>query len=558
MGDNLIKEEKIIKNYLLIREIGKTEKYRRILAEDMRISREVWIDVYPKYSDNNTGLIVTQQIETIARKIKKINTEQFAPIHDLINSNEAFYIVMRPPKGQPYSQLSRCSEATVRKIGFEIVRLMQWLQSHALGIDYLSSDNLYFIVETQKIQFIFNDGICDRPLQESRENEIKIFGELLFLLITGEIWIEGIDAEKKIEENSTKIWSDLIFKILCDEEAKKIQRLEQLSILIGINPLRSTSDTKQTIQIFSQEERTLSNKIVRLILVSAVSILLYFRFIQTKEDALQNISSFDILRFEVMGYIGAENAQLALGQIFEKGYAVKSDIKESIFWYKKAAQNGNIYAQMSLGRFYDQGIGVAVDKKQSLYWFTLAAVNGDKTAQQNIEAIKQPEEFNEAKTDQNQPVLLTEQAVSVPEPEITNPIPSILENTPNDIIENKPIGIQHNKEKLLQEKIMWQDNEDVIRVKKSWSEAINYCENLNLNGYSDWALPDKDMLFDLFFEQPDLKLTADDLYWTSSEYSYDKAWRVYFNYNGGRSRQGNLTNNSKNDRWYVRCYRRVQ
>lgn len=561
MGDYLIKEEKIINNYLLIREIGKTEKYRRILAEDMRISREVWIDVYPKYSGNNTGLIATQQIETIARKIKKINAEQFAPIHDLINGNEAFYIVMRPPKGRPYSQLSRCSEVTVRKIGFEIVRLMQWLQSHALGIDHLSSDNLYFIAETQKIQFIFNDGVCDRPLQESRENEIKIFGELLFLLITGEIWIEGIDVEKKIKENSTKIWSDLIFKILCDEEAKKIQRLEQLSILIGINPLRSTSDTKQTIQTFSQEERTLSNKIARLVLISAASALLYFGFIQTKADTLQNASAFDIVRFEMMGYIGVENAQLVLGQIFEKGYAVKSDIQKSIFWYKKAAQHGNIYAQMSLGRFYDQGIGVAVDKKQSLYWFTLAAVNGDKTAQQNIEIIKQSEASNEAKIDQNQPILLTEQAVSVPESEITNPIPNILENTPNNIIENKPISIQHNNEKSLQEKIMWQDNEDVIRIKKSWSEAINYCENLNLNGYSDWVLPDKELLYDLYSEQRGLKLTADDLYWTSSEYSYDKAWRVFFDYhggyNGGRNHQV-TTNNSKNDQWHVRCYRREQ
>jgi hypothetical protein len=259
-----------------------------------------------------------------------------------------------------------------------------------------------------------------------------------------------------------------------------------------------------------------------------------------------------------MGYIGIENAQLALGQIFEKGYAVKIDIQQSIFWYKKAAQHGNVYAQMSLGRFYYQGIGVAVDKKQSLYWFTLAAANGDKIAQQSIEIIKQSEASNEAKTDQNQPILLTEQAVSVPEPETTNPTPNILENTPNNIIENQPISIQHNNERSLQENIMWQDNEDVIHVKKSWTEAMNYCENLNLNGYSDWALPDKDMLFDLFFEKPDLKFTADDLYWTSSEYSYDKAWRVYFNYNGSNSRQTNLTNNSKSDKWYVRCYRRVQ
>jgi len=37
--------------------------------------------------------------------------------------------------------------------------------------------------------------------------------------------------------------------------------------------------------------------------------------------------------------------------------------------------------------------------------------------------------------------------------------------------------------------LMWQDDNDVKSITKTWVEAINYCENLTLGGYTDWRLP---------------------------------------------------------------------
>ncbi|RXJ97698.1 hypothetical protein CRU98_12845 [Arcobacter sp. CECT 8986] len=38
-------------------------------------------------------------------------------------------------------------------------------------------------------------------------------------------------------------------------------------------------------------------------------------------------------------------------------------------------------------------------------------------------------------------------------------------------------------------KIMWQDNIDVVKVRKTHQEAEDYCENLQIGTFSNWRLP---------------------------------------------------------------------
>lgn len=576
MSENPIKEKKLIHNYMFIREIEKTDKRKRLLAEDMRFSREVWIDIYPKSQDSAASLEELKPLKQIAEKIKQSNTGEFTTIFDLIDTYEAFFIVMEPPKGRPCSQLSPSDENTLKAIGSEIIRLLIWLQNHDFGIDHLSPNEIYFTDQTQKIQFLFNDRICIRPSQESRKEEIKCVGELFYYLSTGEVWIEGTDLEKKVEGLKQKALGDLISTILLDKETNKNQKLETLLSLMGVRPTLPKKDEKELMEMLAQEETPPSKQIFRLFLIFIITVLFYFEFVQMETEKLQNTSTFDVIRFKIMGYLEVQNAQRVLGEIYEKGIGTEIDLKESFFWYKKAAQSGNIYAQMSLGHFYDRGIGVAIDKKQALYWFTLAAANGDETAQKNVQIMQENGEIPKINpvNSSTTPLEIEKASDSKPDVIVQTSLPS--ENTMRDGIETKrpeafqPIPIvspqsvpiktqetQQTVKKSSQAYIMWQDNEDVVRVKRSWKEAIGYCENLHLNGYSDWALPDKDMLFDLFFEEPDLQFVANDLYWTSSEVSSDKAWRIYFDYSGGKNRQGNMTNNSKNDEWYVRCYRKL-
>ena len=87
--------------------------------------------------------------------------------------------------------------------------------------------------------------------------------------------------------------------------------------------------------------------------------------------------------------------------------------------------------------------------------------------------------------------------------------------------------------------LMWQDDNNAKSVTKTWVEAINYCENLNFAGYSDWRLPninELDSIVDYTKHNPAISSEFSNVdlgyYWSSSSiagYS-DHAWYVYFGY----------------------------
>jgi hypothetical protein len=116
------------------------------------------------------------------------------------------------------------------------------------------------------------------------------------------------------------------------------------------------------------------------------------------------------------------------------------------------------------------------------------------------------------------------------------------------------------------QKLMWQDNTAAAQIKKPWITAQNYeaknyndtsgdsatayCKNLTLVGYSDWRLPTKEELKNLFNQKNSLKNVSSDWYWSSSTSQSDteRAWGVYFNNGDGYSDLKSTSN-------YVRCVR---
>ena len=58
--------------------------------------------------------------------------------------------------------------------------------------------------------------------------------------------------------------------------------------------------------------------------------------------------------------------------------------RQAVYWYTKAAQQGDTDAQFLLGIMYDEGDDVPEDKAQAVYWYTKAAEMGDETAQYNL------------------------------------------------------------------------------------------------------------------------------------------------------------------------------
>jgi len=108
-------------------------------------------------------------------------------------------------------------------------------------------------------------------------------------------------------------------------------------------------------------------------------------------------------------------------------------------------------------------------------------------------------------------------------------------------------------------KLQWQDNK--VTDKMNWQEAIDYCQSLNLGGYSDWRLPNKNELISIVDYSKynpaidnQFQNTISYYYWsaTSNGSSSNAAWYVRF-YSGHTYSSG-----YKYDGLYVRCVRAGQ
>lgn len=84
------------------------------------------------------------------------------------------------------------------------------------------------------------------------------------------------------------------------------------------------------------------------------------------------------------------------------------------------------------------------------------------------------------------------------------------------------IGIFNNKEIILCPK--------ETEKRLNWTGAIEYCNELNYNGYNDWVLPDKEELNFIYqnlyktFQLPEYQFPGDHAYWSSTEKNSDNAW----------------------------------
>src|SRR3984885_15894469 len=71
---------------------------------------------------------------------------------------------------------------------------------------------------------------------------------------------------------------------------------------------------------------------------------------------------------------GDPEAQFSLGKNYEAGRSgLKKDYAEAASWYRKSADQGNVYAQASLGILYHSGKGLPHDDVQAEMWFTISA-----------------------------------------------------------------------------------------------------------------------------------------------------------------------------------------
>jgi TPR repeat protein len=84
---------------------------------------------------------------------------------------------------------------------------------------------------------------------------------------------------------------------------------------------------------------------------------------------------------------GDTTAQFSLGYFYEYGDGIEPDGAKAIYWYTQAAEQGDSSAQFSLASAYELGEIVTQDIEKAIYWFTKAAEQGDEDAKIALENL---------------------------------------------------------------------------------------------------------------------------------------------------------------------------
>ncbi len=121
--------------------------------------------------------------------------------------------------------------------------------------------------------------------------------------------------------------------------------------------------------------------------------------------------------------------------------------------------------------------------------------------------------------------------------------------------------------------LMWQDSSDIENNRQKWFSAINYCENLEINGARDWRLPNINESLSLISELDDYNgvfqyrhqggyngswLHGNNLSWTSttvSNDSFENAYNIQADLGGWKIYDGIKNYDSARSEDHVRCVR---
>ena len=86
---------------------------------------------------------------------------------------------------------------------------------------------------------------------------------------------------------------------------------------------------------------------------------------------------------------GDADAQFTLGKNYEAGRGgLTRDFAEAERWYRRAAEQGDVFAQASLGILHRFGKGVPQDYIQAYQWFYLAAAHSTGGEQESIAEMR--------------------------------------------------------------------------------------------------------------------------------------------------------------------------
>jgi len=95
----------------------------------------------------------------------------------------------------------------------------------------------------------------------------------------------------------------------------------------------------------------------------------------------------EFLPLAEQGRINAHWVMVYVAKLYAKGKGVPQDFSKAIYWYRKAAEQGNIGAQHMLGTMHENGQGVPQNFSKAIYWYRKAAEQGNISSQYKLDIL---------------------------------------------------------------------------------------------------------------------------------------------------------------------------
>ena len=123
-----------------------------------------------------------------------------------------------------------------------------------------------------------------------------------------------------------------------------------------------------------------------------------------------------------------------------------------------------------------------------------------------------------------------------------------------DIVKNSANTIKDTKTNYV-----WQDTKDVTTIKRTFEDAVGYCENLELDGHKSWELPGFVELFSIVDTKvynptiaENFKYVVSDNYWSSKTFGHATSKEAFVvNFLSGAFNREKMS-----ESFYVRCYKK--
>ena len=80
--------------------------------------------------------------------------------------------------------------------------------------------------------------------------------------------------------------------------------------------------------------------------------------------------------------------------MYQTGKGVMQDYKQALYWYGKAAKQGNVIAQVCLGYLYLTGKGTKQNYRLGRFWYRKAAEHGDTIVKGMLKKLNDWFSFN--------------------------------------------------------------------------------------------------------------------------------------------------------------------